>query len=115
MAERVERGRFAKGVSGNPNGRPKPAQELVHVREHALAYTKESVDVLAEVMRSKEAPPSARVSAANALLDRGWGKPDANLTVIRKRDAADLTDDELAAIAAGAAIIERARAGASAG
>jgi hypothetical protein len=25
-------------------------------------------------MRSEEATPAARVSAANALLDRGWGK-----------------------------------------
>ena len=25
-------------------------------------------------MRSKDATPAARVSAANAILDRGWGK-----------------------------------------
>ncbi len=27
-------------------------------------------------MRQKDAPPSARVAAANSLLDRGWGRPD---------------------------------------
>jgi hypothetical protein len=95
-------------VSGNPNGRPKPPEELVHVRENARAYTTEAVETLAEVMRDKGAPPSARVTAANALLDRGWGKPDANLNVTTKREACDLTDDELAAIAAGAAAIHRA-------
>jgi len=26
-------------------------------------------------MNQTEAPPAARVSAASALLDRGWGKP----------------------------------------
>jgi hypothetical protein len=26
-------------------------------------------------MHSDEAPPAARVAAANSLLDRGWGKP----------------------------------------
>jgi len=30
--------------------------------------------VLAGIMRSKDATPAARVSAANAILDRGWGK-----------------------------------------
>src|SRR5215472_9261011 len=29
---------------------------------------------LAHVMRQPKAPPAARVMAANALLDRGWGK-----------------------------------------
>ncbi len=26
-------------------------------------------------MEDKKAPPAARVSAATAVLDRGWGKP----------------------------------------
>jgi hypothetical protein len=30
--------------------------------------------VLAGIMQSNEATPAARVSAANAILDRGWGK-----------------------------------------
>lgn len=30
--------------------------------------------MLAGIMRSKDATPAARVSAANAILDRGWGK-----------------------------------------
>jgi hypothetical protein len=34
------------------------------------------VRVLVSVARSKKAPESARVVAANSLLDRGWGKAD---------------------------------------
>jgi hypothetical protein len=30
--------------------------------------------VLVGIMRSDEPTPAARVSAANAILDRGWGK-----------------------------------------
>jgi hypothetical protein len=30
---------------------------------------------LAHIMRANDAPHAARVSAAQALLDRGWGKP----------------------------------------
>jgi hypothetical protein len=53
-------------------------------------------------MNDKKAPPAARVGAASALLDRGWGKPDSKteVTLIRKR-AAELADDELADIATG--------------
>ncbi len=30
--------------------------------------------MLVGIMRCKDATPAARVSAANAILDRGWGK-----------------------------------------
>jgi len=33
------------------------------------------VKVLAGIASAEDAPPAARVSAAQALLDRGWGKP----------------------------------------
>jgi len=31
-------------------------------------------------MNQRKAPPAARVAAANALLDRGWGKPGQPIT-----------------------------------
>jgi hypothetical protein len=53
-------------------------------------------------MQQEEAPPPARVSAAVALLDRGWGKPSQTVDMnIRKQIAKDLSDDELADIAVG--------------
>ena len=63
---------FKKGQSGNPGGRPKEDPEL---KELARAKTKEAIQVLASIMKSKKAPAAARVSAACALLDRGYGKP----------------------------------------
>ena len=45
------------------------------IRSLARAHTEKAINVLVGVMRQKKAPPAARVSAANALLDRGWGKP----------------------------------------
>jgi hypothetical protein len=33
------------------------------------------IKVLAGIASAENAPPAARVSAAIALLDRGWGKP----------------------------------------
>jgi Family of unknown function (DUF5681) len=63
---------FKKGQSGNPGGRPKIPDE---VKEAARAHTEEAITVLVEVMKDTKAPPSARVSAAGAILDRGWGRP----------------------------------------
>lgn len=63
--------KFAKGVSGNPGGRPK---DLEQTRELARKYTRRAVLTLAKLCRGAD-KDSVRVAAATALLDRGWGKP----------------------------------------
>lgn len=45
------------------------------IRSLARSHTESALSVLAGIMNQSEAPPAARVSAAQALLDRGWGKP----------------------------------------
>ncbi|MDP3940175.1 MAG: DUF5681 domain-containing protein [Deltaproteobacteria bacterium] len=79
---------FVKGKSGNPNGRPKVVKD---VQELARTYTTEAVATLAEVMRDKEAAPAARVVAANAILDRGYGKPAQHISAeVETRYVAEL-------------------------
>ena len=51
------------------------AKAKAEIRSLARAHTEKAINVLVGVMRQKKAPPAARVSAVNALLDRGWGKP----------------------------------------
>lgn len=48
---------------------------LNRVASYARKYTERALYTLNEIMEDVEAPPTARVAAANSILDRGWGKP----------------------------------------
>ena len=93
------RGQFQPGQSGNSGGKPKA---IIEVTAAARQRTLEAIETLTTIMRDKKASPSARVTAAVALLERGWGKAPQSISI--KRDPSEmghLTDDELIAIAAG--------------
>jgi hypothetical protein len=51
------------------------AKATADIRSLARAQTALAIRTLTGVCGSKAAPAAARVSAAQALLDRGWGKP----------------------------------------
>ena len=67
---RLKSGQFAPGQSGNPGSRPKDEHR---VAELARSYTVEAVETLVELMRCGK-DERVRGTAAQALLDRGWGK-----------------------------------------
>ena len=66
-------------------GRPKGVKSTVKVRgpvdkhvalsELAREHTADALKTLVDICKDKETPAAARVSAASALLDRGYGKP----------------------------------------
>lgn len=64
-------------------GRPKGAlnKATANVKLAAQKYTDKALLTLAEIMNGEEHPAAARVSAANAILDRGFGKPSQALEV----------------------------------
>lgn len=65
---------FKPGQSGNPSGRPKKTAEQRHVEEIARGHTEEALSTLVKIMSGANYRESARVSAACAILDRGWGR-----------------------------------------
>lgn len=55
-------------AKGQPNNATKTLKEL------AREYTADALEALVKVLRESDSD-AARVSAANAILDRGYGKP----------------------------------------
>ena len=84
--------RWAKGKSANPGGRPK---EVADIKRLARQYTPEAVKALRQALKRNE----HAVAAATLLLAYGYGKPASTINVRQITDLADLTEDELRAIA----------------
>lgn len=67
---------WTKGKSGNPGGRsPRTGPNGESLTELCRVVTAEAVDVLKKLMLNDGVEPKDRITAAIALLDRGWGKP----------------------------------------
>lgn len=45
------------------------------VKSIARGYTQTALQTLAGIMTNEDVPAAARVTAAEAILSRGWGKP----------------------------------------
>jgi hypothetical protein len=48
--------------------------KAAQIKALARRHTQAAIRVLAAIMNQSDGPATARVSAAQALLDRGWGK-----------------------------------------
>jgi hypothetical protein len=117
VANRTIKGRFVKGESGNPLGRPKDLsippvyapdltaadrRPIPNLVVEARKYSGLAVDTLVELTKTKYSG-STRYNAATALLDRGYGRPAQSLDLHLSADAitkrlSDMTDAELAAL-----------------
>lgn len=86
---------FKPGMSGNPGGRLKGQTDLARL---ARTHTDLAVNTLAEICANKAENASARVTAANYLLDRGYGKAPVEVTV--NGNVESMTEMQLLEIAA---------------
>jgi hypothetical protein len=48
---------------------------LTDIKAAARVHTRTALHTLAKIMTAEDAPHAARVTAAQALLSRGWGQP----------------------------------------
>lgn len=74
MSDGLEHEPGVTGVYRPAARKPSKARTLTEIRSIARSHTRTAIRVLVGVMRSDDATPAVRVSAANAILDRGWGK-----------------------------------------
>jgi Family of unknown function (DUF5681) len=70
MSRRTANGRFQKGESGNPAGRPKLPAEM---REIFQAKAPEAFEVLCRHLHATD--PRVALAAATQILDRAYGRP----------------------------------------
>ena len=70
IRNRSASGQFTPGSSDNPGGRPKDEHRVADL---ARSYTTEAIETLVDLMRNAT-EDRVRGTAAQALLDRGWGK-----------------------------------------
>ena len=76
MSRRTGNGRFQKGESGNPGGRPKLPAEM---REMFQTKGAEAFAVLCKHLHAND--PRVSVSAATQILDRAYGRPVQSIDV----------------------------------
>lgn len=94
--ENIEKHKFKKGQTGNPNGRPKKLPELDKLLADVLGEEKDGIEaakVILMALRAKAAKGDVR--AAEVLLDRAYGKVKQTMDVsVSKKNLPDWINEE---------------------
>lgn len=76
---------FPKGVSGNPNGRPRKLPELDKLLAEVLGEEKDGITAAqAILMKLRQKATSGDVRAAEIMLDRAYGKSKQPLDIVER-------------------------------
>jgi hypothetical protein len=90
---------FPKGQTGNPGGRPKRTEQEFELIAACKDKTPDALNVLEEIMRNGENERN-RFAAALAIIERAHGKPVQPTELKAAISVSNLTDEQLALIAA---------------
>ena len=86
ISKNKPRGRpFAKGVSGNPGGRPKRTEDEAALAEACRAKTPEALAVVESLMHGSD-NDRVRLAAAQFIIERGWGRAPEKIELVDNRD-----------------------------
>lgn len=80
--------RFKPGQSGNPDGRPKLPPEL---KARARELSPHALEVLAQIMDDEDAAETARIKAAELIINRAYGTPPASVEITNLSDLPRIT------------------------
>ena len=62
------------------------AKAVMDIRSFARSHTRLAIRTLKGICAEKEAPAASRVAAASELLNRGWGKPQQDHSLIGEKE-----------------------------
>ena len=84
-AKDIEKHKFKKGQTGNPNGRPRKLPALDKLMADVLGEEKDGITAAEAILKALRARATkGDVRASEVLLDRAYGKPkqttDTNIT-----------------------------------
>lgn len=89
---------MANGHGGARPGTGRKKGEVTQAKltliEKAKGFADDALQVLVDIAQSVEAPPASRVSAAVAILDRGYGKP-VQATEVSGKDGKPIQTEEV--------------------
>lgn len=106
---------FKPGQSGNPGGRPKLTQEEQDALTMAKQFAPDAIRALHEIATSKTASDKARVTAAEAIINRVYGKPKETVESTVKHERRSESDILAELVALGIVTSERPAEGTSGG
>lgn len=89
-------GKYLPGYSGFPGGALGQGREAKKkIRDLARSMSEDVLGILKDISKDNKAHPSARVQACTEILNRGWGRPDVELTMTVKEVVQSMPDNEL--------------------
>jgi len=106
---------FKPGQSGNPGGRPKLTQDELDALTMAKQFAPDAIRALHEIATSKTASDKARVTAAEAIINRVYGKPKETVESTIKHERRNESDILAELVALGLVPSERTAEGTAGG
>ena len=75
MTKRNSDGTFAKGSSGNPQGRPKRSDAELELMQNICSLSQIAFNTLKALLEEETTPANIRFRAAELVIERTCGKP----------------------------------------